>query len=70
MKPDVPLYEFMPYGAPELLESRRRFMSRALAVTSALALVAYAIAGGIAPLFDVAPKERPPIVVDTYVFEV
>ena len=39
-------------------------------MTSALALVVYAIAGGIAPLFAVAPKERPPIVVDTYVFEV
>jgi periplasmic protein TonB len=69
MKPNVPLYEFMPYGAPELLEFRRRFMSRALVVTSALALVVYAIAGGISPLFAVAPVERPPIIVDTYVFE-
>lgn len=70
MKADVPLYEFMPYGAPELLESRRRFMSRALAVTSALALVAYAIAGSIAPLFAVAPVERKQTVVRPEVIEV
>lgn len=70
MKSEVPLYEFMPYGAPELLESRRRFMSRALAVTSALALVAYAIAGSIAPLFAVAPVEPTQTVVRPEVIEV
>ncbi len=69
MRPAVPLSEFMPYGAPELLESRQRHMSRALVVTSALALVVYAIAGGIAPLLAVAPETPRPVVVRPDVFD-
>ena len=48
MRPAVPLYEFMPYGAPELLESRQRHMSRALVLTSAVALALYALTRGVA----------------------
>ena len=54
MRSAVTLYEFMPYGAPELLESRRRHMSRALVLTSAAALGLYALTGGVASLLPVA----------------
>lgn len=70
MKDTVPLSEFMPYGAPELLEARQRHMSRALATTSALALVAYALASGIAPLLAVAPEQRKQVIVEPSVIEV
>ena len=51
MRIAVPLYEFMPYGAPELLESRHRHLSRALILTSGLALALYSLTGGVASLF-------------------
>jgi len=47
MKSAVSLYEFMPYGAPELLESRQRDLGRALVLASASLLVFAAAAGGI-----------------------
>jgi protein TonB len=50
------LYEFMPYGAPEIIESRQRHMSRALVITSATALALYALAGGLASLIQVTPS--------------
>ncbi len=45
------LYEFMPYGAPELMDARRRHMSRALALSSATAIALYAVVMAIAPWF-------------------
>jgi periplasmic protein TonB len=62
MRPAVPLYEFMPYGAPELLESRQRHMSRALVLTSAVALALYALTRGVASLLP-APSIAPTHVV-------
>jgi len=59
MRRAVPLYEFMPYGAPELIESRQRHMSRALVLTSVAALVLYAVTGGIASLLP-TPSVAPP----------
>ena len=57
MRTNVTLYEFMPYGAPELLESRRRHMSRALVVTSIAALALYALTGGLSLLLpDLPPR--------------
>src|SRR5262245_4046239 len=64
MKRAVTLYEFMPYGAPELLESRRSHMSRALVLTSAAALALYALTGGVASLLP-TPSAAP----DHKVFE-
>ena len=58
MRSAVTLYEFMPYGAPELLESRRRHMSRALVLTSAAALGLYALTRGVAFLIP-APTVAP-----------
>jgi protein TonB len=52
----------MPYGAPELLESRQRHMSRALVLTSAVALALYALTKGVASLLP-APSVAPPHVV-------
>lgn len=49
MKHAVQLYEFMPYGAPELLESRQRHMGQALVLTCAAFLLLYALIGGLAP---------------------
>jgi len=58
MRSAITLYEFMPYGAPELLESRRRHMSRALVLTSAAALGLYVLTRGVASLLP-APSVSP-----------
>ena len=63
MRSAVTLYEFMPYGAPELLESRQRDMSRALMLTSLLALVACALAGVLASLIPGQTLDRHEITV-------
>ncbi len=53
MKTRVPLYAFMPYGAPELIEAERAHMLRALLAASllvpALLLGAFTIAARFAP---------------------
>lgn len=43
-RPRVTLYEFVPYGAPELLEVRETYLTRALATASTALLVLFAIA--------------------------
>jgi periplasmic protein TonB len=63
MRPAVALYEFMPYGAPDLIESRRRHMSRALWLTSTMALALYALTTGIAALMPAAPPKVPPTII-------
>ena len=55
MRTAVPLHEFMPYGAPDLLESRRRHLGLALTLASALALALYALSRGVASLIPPAP---------------
>ena len=42
MSARIPLYEFMPYGAPELLESARKNMLRAQMLSSLLAVTCFA----------------------------
>ena len=59
MRSAVSLYEFMPYGAPELLESRRRHMSRALVATSLAALALYALTRAVAALVPDLPAPPP-----------
>jgi protein TonB len=63
MKRAVTLYEFMPYGAPELLESRQRHMSQALFITSASLIALCALAGGIASLIHVTESDLPTTVI-------
>jgi protein TonB len=58
MRRTTPLYEFMPYGAPELMEAGRPQMSRALLLSSATALVVYALSSQLAPLLE--RKIEPP----------
>ena len=50
MKRTVSLFEFMPYGAPELLDAGRPHLARALAATSLLALAAFLAALPLSPL--------------------
>src|SRR5262245_56630098 len=58
MRSAVSLYEFMPYGAPDLIESRRRHLSHALALASAAAVALYALITGIAALWPAAPARE------------
>lgn len=55
MRSAVSLYQFMPYGAPDLIESRRRHLSHALALASAMAAALYALITGVAALIPPAP---------------
>ena len=50
MRRTVSLFEFMPYGAPELLASRRSHLSFALATASAVAALVFITALQLAPL--------------------
>jgi protein TonB len=54
MKAAETLFEFMPYGAPELLQSRRERLASALLLSSLTIAAAFAAAGGLARLI-VAP---------------
>jgi protein TonB len=56
MRSAVSLYQFMPYGAPDLIESRRRHLSHALALASAMAVALYALMTGIAAMIPSAPE--------------
>ena len=62
MRRAVPLYEFMPYGAPDLIESRRRHQSLALLLASASALVLYALSTGLAALIPAPVAELKPMI--------
>jgi protein TonB len=55
MKTPVSLYEFMPYGAPELIESRQAHMLRALGLATALAVAVFGAGGRLATLIPEAP---------------
>jgi len=61
MRTAVPLHEFMPYGAPDLIESRRRHMSHALMLASAMALALYALTIGLAAFLPARQIETIPI---------
>ena len=60
----IPLFEFMPYGAPELLAASRNHMLRAQAASCALMIALFATAMYVVPR-TVRPPEivvlRPPI---------
>jgi protein TonB len=60
----VSLFEFMPYGAPELMEVARRYMARAVAVASAGWILAFLLIFGTNSLLSMRkPKETSVIVV-------
>src|SRR5439155_3271699 len=60
MKNAVPLFEFMPYGAPELLQSRRERLASALLLSSLATVAAFVAICGFARMLVV-----PPVVVPT-----
>ena len=57
------LFEFMPYGAPELKEVARKYMVRAIFVSSAAWVAVYALGFGGSQLISHRPKETSVIVV-------
>ena len=60
MKAAESLSEFMPYGAPELLQHRRENMARALVLSSTMAVALYAAACFLTTLMASAPVRLPP----------
>jgi protein TonB len=60
----VSLFEFMPYGAPELMEVARKYMARAVAVSSVGWILAFLLIFGTNSLLSLRkPKETSVIVV-------
>ena len=57
------LYEFMPYGAPELKEVARRYLVRATVVGSAAWIVVFLLSFGGLQILKHRPKETSVIVV-------
>ena len=55
MKAAVSLFEFMPYGAPELLQSHRERLTGALLVSSIAIAASFFAVGGLARLIVVSP---------------
>ncbi|TMQ55362.1 MAG: hypothetical protein E6K72_06465 [Candidatus Eisenbacteria bacterium] len=55
MKAAESLFEFMPYGAPELLQSRRERLANALLLSSIATVAAFVAIGGLARLIVVPP---------------
>jgi protein TonB len=46
VRPHIPLYEFLPYGAPELLEVRETYLTRALTTSTFSVFVAFLLCAG------------------------
>jgi len=56
----VPLYDFLPYGAPELLEVRDAYLTRALTTASSGMVVLFAIAMATSLWLAKHPIDAPP----------
>jgi protein TonB len=61
--PTVSLYQFMPYGAPELKEVARKYLVRALGAASAAWLVLFVLSMGTSALLSHRTKETSVVVV-------
>jgi protein TonB len=61
--PNISLYQFMPYGAPELKEVARKYMFRSVAVASAAWFVLFLLSFGTSTFLSHRPKETSVIVV-------
>jgi protein TonB len=55
--PSISLFEFMPYGAPELMEAARRYMLRAIALASGVYIVVYLLLLGFGIYMANRPQE-------------
>jgi protein TonB len=64
-RPDeqVTLYEFMPYGAPELLEVRKKYMSRATALATGTAVTLFLAVMAVTAFIRSRPEEVSEVVV-------
>ena len=61
--PDIPLFDFMPYGAPELLEVAKKYLTRALAVAMSGLVVIFVLLLGLAFYVAHRPHETSTIIV-------
>ncbi len=61
--PTVSLYQFMPYGAPELKEVARKYLVRSLGAASAAWLVLFMLSLGASALLSHRPKETSVVIV-------
>lgn len=61
--PAVSLYEFMPYGAPELKEVARKYMVRSVIVGSAAWVLVFLLSLGATALLRLRPQETSVVVV-------
>jgi periplasmic protein TonB len=61
--PRIALYEFMPYGAPELLEVAKKYITKALTVAMSGLLLIVVILFGVNQYLEHRPKETSTIVV-------
>ena len=61
--PTVSLYQFMPYGAPELKEVARKYLVRALSIASASWVVLFMLSIGTSALLKRRAKETSIVVV-------
>ena len=61
--PTVSLYQFMPYGAPELKEVARKYLVRSLAVASAAWIVLFVLSMGASALLSHRGRETSVVVV-------
>ncbi len=62
-EPKIALFEFMPYGAPELLEVSKKYITRALTVAMSGLLVIFALLFAVSYYLEHRPKETSTIVV-------
>ncbi len=62
-EPKIALYEFMPYGAPELLEVAKKYLTKALTVAMSGLVVIFLALLGLNYYLAHNEKEPPPIVV-------
>lgn len=59
----ISLYDFMPYGAPELKEVARKYMFRAVLVACVAAMTLYLLSFGTSELLKRQPRETSVVVV-------
>jgi len=62
-EPRVSLYEFMPYGAPELKEVAKKYMLRAIAIATGAAILVYLLGLGTTFILAHRPHETSVIIV-------
>jgi protein TonB len=60
---NISLFQFMPYGAPELKEVARRYMVRAVGVASAIWIVVFLMSFGTAEFLRHRPHETSVVIV-------